>query len=191
MRVEAVLLTGGASRRMGEDKAGIPIDGVPQAQRIADALGALGIPVTILGRAPIPGHGFLPDSDEFAGPLSALARFEPDADAVFVCSCDLPLFDARIVSALLAALGDKDAAVPKVSGFRQPLCALYRSRALALMPNVLSQKGACAMRWLDTLDHVVVGEDELAAVGLDPQCAQGANTREEFERMLRSAASQT
>lgn len=184
MRVEAVLLTGGASRRMGEDKAGILIDGVPQAQRIANSLAALGMPVTVLGRAPIPGHSLLPDDDEFAGPLSALAGFEPDANAVFVCSCDLPLFDANIVSALSIALGDKDASVPKVNGFRQPLCALYRSQTFALIPKVLSQEGACPMRWLDTLDHKVVGEDELTVIGLDPQCAQGANTREEFERML-------
>lgn len=169
---------------MGEDKAGILIDGVPQAQRIANSLGALGIPITILGRAPIPGHSFLPDNDEFAGPLSALAGFEPDADAVFVCSCDLPLFDANIVSALSNALGDKDASVPKVNGFRQPLCALYRSRAFAQIPNVVSQVGACAMRWLDQLDHAVVSEDDLTAAGLDPQCPQGANTREEFEDML-------
>lgn len=184
MRIEAVLLTGGASRRMGEDKAGILIDGVPQAQRIADALGAVGLPVTVLGREPIPGHAFLRDANEFAGPLSALAQFAPSADAVFVCSCDLPLFDARIASTLAERLGDRDASVPQVNGFRQPLCALYRAKAFAHILNVLGQEGACAMRWLDALDHVIVHEDEVCSAGVDPQCAQGANTREEFERML-------
>lgn len=169
---------------MGEDKAAILIDGVPQAQRIAGSLQALGMPVTVLGRDPIRGHGFLRDADEFAGPLSALARFDAIADAVFVCSCDLPLFDANIVSTLSAALGDKDASAPMVNGFRQPLCALYRSIAFAKIPDVLAQEGACAMRWLDSLSHATVGEDQLAASGLDPQCAQGANTKEEFERML-------
>jgi molybdopterin-guanine dinucleotide biosynthesis protein A len=173
---------------MGKDKAAILIDGVPQAQRIANSLWAHGISVTVLGREAICGHAFLPDVDEFAGPLSALARFKPTADAVFVCSCDLPLFDSNIVPVLLRALGDKDASVPMVNGFRQPLCALYRSQAFAEIANVLPQEGACAMRWLDTLDHAVVSEVELAAAGLDSQCAQGANTRAEFERMLAAAS---
>lgn len=126
---------------MGEDKTGILIDGVPQAQRIADALGAVGLPVTVLGREPIPGHAFLRDANEFAGPLSALAQFAPSADAVFVCSCDLPLFDARIASTLAERLGDRDASVPQVNGFRQPLCALYRAKAFAHILNVLGQVG--------------------------------------------------
>ena len=169
---------------MGKNKASILIDGVPQAQRIADSLHAEGIRVTVLGRDPLPGHQFLRDADDFAGPLSALARFEVAEDAVFVCSCDLPLFDSKIVTVLSAAIGKKDVAAPLVNGYRQPLCALYRSHAFAKISSVLAQKGACAMRWLDGLESITIGEEQLRESALDPQCAQGANTFEEFERML-------
>ena len=171
---------------MGEDKAAILVDGVPQALRIAKAISFMGIPITVLGRNPIDGHGFLPDAEEFAGPLAALARFTPQADAVFVCSCDLPLFDARIIEVLAANTTGAFAAVPKVNGFRQPLCALYRKEAFAEIDAVLDQDGACPMRWLDSLEHVIVTEEELNAAGINPQCAQGANTQEEFQKMFRA-----
>ena len=98
---------------MGEDKAAILVDGIPQALRIVQAISSMGIPITVLGRKPIDGHGFLPDAEEFAGPLAALSRFTPQADAVFVCSCDLPLFDARIIEVLAANLSGAFAAVPQ------------------------------------------------------------------------------
>jgi molybdopterin-guanine dinucleotide biosynthesis protein A len=184
MRVEAALLTGGASRRMGQDKASIRIGGIPQAERIANALKAEDIVVTILGKSAIAGYGFLADNGEFAGPLAALSRFEPHREVVFVCSCDLPLFDARIVHVLANSLGGRQAAVPMVNRYRQPLCAIYTANAFSAIPEVLAAEGACTMRWLDSVPHVVVPEEQLKVHGLDPQCAQGANTREEFEAML-------
>jgi molybdopterin-guanine dinucleotide biosynthesis protein A len=188
MQIEAALLTGGASLRMGTDKGSIPVDGIPQGVRIANALRTLGIPVTILGRKPIDGHMFLPDDEEFAGPLSALSKFSPRADAVFVCSCDLPLFDARIIDVLVKALANNAASVPRINGYRQPLCALYRASAFDRIPDLLAQDGACAMRWIDGLTHVVVSEEMLFAAGLSPECAQGANTREELDAMLLTKA---
>jgi len=185
MLIEAVLLTGGASRRMGVDKANMLVQGVPQAQRVADSLADAGVRVTVLGREPVPGHGFLQDEEEFGGPLSALSRFNPTADAVFVCSCDMPLFDARIVSALAMVIQDNDVAVPEVNGHRQPLCALYKSTAFSVIHRILLQERASMMRWLEALQPVFISQGELAAAGIDPLCAQSANTPEQFDEMLR------
>ena len=41
------------------------------------------------------------------------------------------------------------------------------------------------MRWLDSLEHVIVAEEDLNAAGINPHCAQGVNTQEEFQEMLR------
>ena len=47
------VLAGGASRRMGRDKALLPLDGVPLAARLAEVLRAGGCdPVGIVGRRP-------------------------------------------------------------------------------------------------------------------------------------------
>src|SRR5580692_6938300 len=97
MNVEAVVLTGGRGRRMGDDKARIVIDGVPMGLRLVRSLLSLEIPVTVLGREPIEGAAFVPDADAYAGPLAALEIFVPSHQHVFIASCDLPRFDSRLV----------------------------------------------------------------------------------------------
>lgn len=183
MLIEAAVLTGGQSRRMGEDKASLQINGVPQAERIVRSLRAAGIEVTTLGRAPVEGASFLADEEEFRGPLAALARFKPTADAVFVSSCDLPRFDASLVRFLADRLGGHESAVPFVDGYRQPLCALYRRSAWDKLPT----ERQCAMGWLEALDVVLVSEQELLDAGVSPASTRGANSREELDRVLNEA----
>lgn len=184
----AALLSGGESRRMGTPKADLLVDGTPLAQRIADGLATEGIPVVVLGRQPVAGYPLLLDEEEFQGPLAALARFQPEWETVFVVSCDLPWFDQRIVAALSALLGEAEAAVPVLDGFRQPLCALYRAEAFALLPEVVATGRRSMMAWLDRLTVVEVGESDLRKSGLDPLDFMGANTPEEFEAAIRRKA---
>jgi molybdopterin-guanine dinucleotide biosynthesis protein A len=180
--IEAAILTGGKSRRMGVDKAKLLVDGEPQAERIVRLLTQLGVPVTTLGREPTAGAGFLPDPEEFAGPISALRRFRPAAEMVFVASCDLPRFDNRLVDLLASKIGDKQAAVPLIDGWKQPLCALYQASAFAALQEL---DGQCAMSWLDRLQVVLVTEQDFAEAGLSSNVTRGANTPEELEQVLR------
>ncbi len=176
--VEAVILTGGASRRMGQDKASMSVHGFPSARRIADQLMAHGWPVTVLGREPLQGLPFCLDAEEFAGPLSALRGFHPSAEAVFVVSCDIPLFDGRLPGVLSEFLHDNGAAVPVVCGRIQPLCALYRTAALSSLLRHPSLKRMGD--WLQTLSVAQVDEEALRRHGIEPEAMMGANTPEEF-----------
>jgi molybdopterin-guanine dinucleotide biosynthesis protein A len=177
--VEAVLLTGGRSVRMGRDKAAIPLGGETQAERIVRLLGEAGIETTVLGKEPVPGAPLLPDDETVRSPLEALRRFHPRAPLVLVLSCDLPLFDPRLATVLQQRLGDADAAIPFVDGFRQPLVGLYRSAAFAAIPNV-----TCPMDWLDRLKVNLVSEDDLKDAGVDPNATRGANTPEELSALI-------
>lgn len=178
MQLEAFLLTGGASRRMGSDKAALPVDGIPMAQRIADMLSRAGVAVTILGRAPIEGFAFVADAQEFQGPVATLRAAAPSAPLAFVASCDLARFDARIVDVLAARLGDSEAAVPVVEGRLQPLCALYRQAAFDRLDGCQSM-----MSWLDRLAIREVTAEEMIAEGIQPLAVLGANTPEDFRRL--------
>ncbi|MBX3117467.1 MAG: molybdenum cofactor guanylyltransferase [Fimbriimonadaceae bacterium] len=191
MPIEAIVLTGGASSRMGEDKAGLTVGGEPQAKRIADIIAATGHRVTILGRSPIHGHNFLADAEEFRGPLAALSRYDPFSEFVFVASCDMPRFDPRIVPVLRTGIdsasgeaqneGVFDAAMPVIGGKMQPLCALYRRTAFLKIPEVVSAGKASLMSWLDLLNVRPFEAAELRSEGLDPHCVHSANTPEEFQ----------
>lgn len=179
--VESVVLTGGASRRMGEDKASVLIDGRPQALAILERLSAAGLVCTVLGRDAIPGHGFLLDEEDYKGPASALKRLAPTHEFVFVASCDMPRFDERIVRLLRERIGSSDACVPRVQGHRQPLCALYHRRAMDWLKKF---DGSSINRFLDTLVITTIDEAEFGHVGISVASMLSANTREELERIV-------
>ena len=149
--IEAVLLTGGASRRMGQDKSKMLVQGEPLGARIARLLVWAGYPVTVCGREPLAGHSFLADASEFAGPLVALSQFRATREFVFVVSCDLPGFDPRIVGRLADELGGKDAVIPSREGRLQPLCALYRSTAFPIAAELVGKGEQRIFAWVDRL----------------------------------------
>jgi len=185
VEVEAIVLTGGASRRMGQDKARLSVNGEVLSERIARDLLDTCSRVTVLGKEPIAGLQFLPDVEEYAGPLVALSRFEPVSEAVFVTSCDLPRFDARLVDLFLELLQDNDAVLPLNEEQVQPLCALYRADAWGRLHEAVVSGKKSMMAWLDGLKYRTVPQGEIASAGIDRRAIGGANTPEEWERLLR------
>lgn len=187
MDVEAVVLTGGRSSRMGRDKATIRIDGVAMAERIVSQIQTLGLPVTVLGPHRVPATPTVEDAEPFAGPLVALARFVPRARTVLVSSCDLPRFDPAIIGFLASRIGDRDAAVPFVDGFPQPLCALYDARAFPVAVSLVSEGGRSMMAWLDRLKWARVDAADMEAAGIDPGSTIGVNSDTELSKTIGEA----
>jgi molybdopterin-guanine dinucleotide biosynthesis protein A len=143
------VLCGGASRRMGRDKALIDVDGRALAARVADVLTAAGARhVVAVGGdlAALRGAGLdaVPDDDPGEGPLggilTALAHLGgggpgsdvaavPPAEIVFIAACDLVSPDpaaVRSTVAELAASPGAAVAVPVAGGRRQWLHAAWR-----------------------------------------------------------------
>ena len=189
MEVESVLLTGGRSSRMGEDKASLLFRGEPVAEAIAKRLATVSSQVTILGRSAINGFKFLQDKSEFGGPICALANFVPAAQKIFVVSCDLPLFDPEIVTVLSDRIDTHPsvmAVVPVIAKQKQPLVALYREAAFGMIPTVLAEGRKNMMAWLDSLWVERFEEDEFVNAGLDCTCFSSIDTPMEFESISRS-----
>jgi molybdopterin-guanine dinucleotide biosynthesis protein A len=182
--VEAVLLTGGQSRRMGRDKAALMVDGKSMAERLVSVLAGEGLGVTVLGPSPISGALHLPDEEAYRGPLAALARFTPAGEGVVVLSCDLPLFNEALLNLLLGRRQEREALVPVVAGYPQPLCAIYRASALAKIHGVLESGQRSMMAWLDKLAWEPLTEQDLIEAGIRPESVLGVNTPEELRERL-------
>ncbi len=180
----SVLLTGGASRRMGFDEASFLIESEPLAVRLARMLREAGWEPTILGRSPLDGYRFHPDDEVERGPLAALRTFCPTSHLVFVLSCDVPLFDGAVARALKSRLGDKEAAIPSINGRLQPLCGVYRLGAWERLSIVDSPR---IMDWVEALDVEMVTEAELLRLGVQPDWCRGVNTPSELKTLLESA----
>ena len=181
---ESVLLAGGASRRMGQSKAALPVEGVAMSERIAAELSRNGWPVTVLGGNPLEGCKHLQDDHPGNGPLAALSGFRPSTELVFVSPCDIPKFDGRLPSVLQSQIEGFEAVIPVLDGRDQTLCALYRNAAfvkLAAHPDIFRVRD-----WIEFLRVRRVEEAELEAIGGSVDWVRSVNTPEEFSNVVGS-----
>ena len=139
--VAAAVLAGGASRRMGRDKATLPVGGVELARRAVAVAGEVAAPVVLV--AP-PGHAavavaaragvaWLPDPG--TGPLEALAAALEALAAphLLVLAADHPVLQAGLLARLVAERGNGEAVACRRGQRIEPLVAVYqRGPALAL-----------------------------------------------------------
>jgi molybdopterin-guanine dinucleotide biosynthesis protein A len=125
---------------MGRDKALVPVDGVPMAQRVAAVLAGAGCaPVVTVGgdgRAmQALGLMVVPDRYPGEGPLGGIitALSATDAEAVMIVSCDVPHLRTKTVDQVVAALAEDVLVAVACTDRVQPLCAVWRRSALPFL----------------------------------------------------------
>lgn len=136
------ILTGGASRRMGRDKARLPWRGITLVEWIAiqvrDAVGN----VTLVGAPERYGDLEIPAIGEAYpgfGPLSGIeAALRHSAfDLNLVVACDMPFLTSQALRglAMAALVAEADVcATVNAAGETEPLCAIYHRR---ILPEIL------------------------------------------------------
>ena len=182
--VTAALLLGGASSRMGADKAQLEIEGEAAAARLARLLAGLCEEVLLVGgTAPetAPGRR-VADPD---GPRSALrglvgALEAASSERVLVLATDLLGVTPDLLLALVGA-PEADVVAPRSPRGPEPLCALYRREAvlgeararLAARRLALHELlGALSVWWLEG--------DDLAALDPAGRVLANVNTPEDL-----------
>jgi molybdenum cofactor guanylyltransferase len=175
--VAAAVLAGGASRRMGRDKATMPVGGVELASRVIAAAGAVAAPVVLVAPGGHPavalarrlGVGLV--ADPGAGPLAALAAglAALATPHVLVLAADHPALRAELLARLLAERGAGQAVACRREGRLEPLVAVYeREPALAVArARLVDGRDRSLQGLLAALSTVVL--EEPAWRPLDPE----------------------
>lgn len=173
MSIPGVLLTGGASSRMGRDKATIVVDGETVAARAARVLAACCDPVIEAG----PGVTALravrespPGSGPLAGLFAAYDALHTNDGSVMLLACDLPFVTEAIVR-MLVEHPARGSVVPIVDGREQYACARWSAGALA------DARGGTALR-----DLMRAGDVTTIAVD-DARVLQDIDTPEDLRRL--------
>ena len=133
----AVILAGGASRRMGRDKATVILDGKTLVERVVSAVSPRCAPVFVIAAPgqPLPALDatILRDEARGVGPLLATGRgLRAAADAglelAFVCAVDMPLLSTELIDELAgpAARLGADVVLPW-DGRAHYLAGVYRT----------------------------------------------------------------
>ncbi|MHC9293921.1 molybdenum cofactor guanylyltransferase [Mycobacterium sp. LTG2003] len=133
-----VVLAGGASRRMGRDKATLPFDGSTLVERVVAAVSVRCSPVFVIAAPgqPLPQltAQVLRDEVRGVGPLVATGRglraaAEAGRDLAFVCAVDMPYLSADLIDELVgpAVRLPVDIVLPW-DGRDHYLAGIYRTR---------------------------------------------------------------
>jgi molybdopterin-guanine dinucleotide biosynthesis protein A len=181
-----LLLSGGASQRMRQDKAALPYRGEPQllrAWRLLERVTERSFLSVRDDQRDDPLRAGLPqivDSYDPIGPaagiLSAQDRF-PEA-AWLVVACDLPLLDEHTLQQLVDArdvLVDATTFTSRHDGLPEPLCAIWEPSSHALLKQRYDDGGYCPRKALI--------QSRIAQLPAPGEALDNVNTPEEREEM--------
>jgi len=182
-----VVLAGGRSSRMGQDKALLPLrpGGPTLLDHALDKLSPLVDELLVVGHPLDHGHVgpfVIPDDQPGLGPLGGLltAMRYATHDRLLVLAVDMPKVDEALLKRLTAELGHfTDAVVPRHGGHVEPLVGAYHRRCASSFQAMIASgqlKMSDALHrvrttWLD----VVPGSD-----GIVPDVFHNVNRPEDL-----------
>jgi molybdopterin-guanine dinucleotide biosynthesis protein A len=188
--IEGFVLAGGASRRMGENKAALLLNGRSFTAHVADSLRTIARRVSIVGAQPpadAASLAFVPDFYVKWGALGGLhaALAVCRAEWAAVVACDLPLVSGALLARLASFREGFDAVAPvQADGYPQALCALYRVQTCCECAEQLIASGERRPR---TLLRAVrtrwVTPDEIADLPRAGQLLTNVNAPADYEQV--------
>ena len=180
-----VILVGGASRRMGSDKALLPYRGTTLLQYQIDryaVLGPVAVSVNAAGKYRFSGAVELVDCWPDCGPLNGLASAfsETDAEEILLTAVDLPYGDPELALRLAALRGSADACILKTGrkGI-EPLFAVYGRPCGPAAARALADGRRSVRAILEELTVRYVTQEELPEFDLD-RILTNVNTMEDY-----------
>lgn len=182
----AAIIAGGASRRMGRNKALLEVEGEPLVARVAAVARAVFPEVFVVTSSPeiaaaarLPA---VPDIFPGKGPLAGIHAALRHANApVFCCACDMPFLDAAYIRFLCEQLGNYDAVVPRIHGYSEPLHAIYTPACLPVMETVLQGKVGPVDNVLRQLRVLFVDEEEARRFDAELRMFENWNTPDDVK----------
>lgn len=142
--ITGIILVGGKSRRMGQDKALLDVQGKTLFERALEPFQASFAQLLLIGDRPERfvqyGVPVLPDlfpGSSLGGLYTGL--YHAATEYVFVTSCDLPFPNREILRSVCCLKDGYDAVVPCSASGSEPLFACYRKSCLAPMRDLLEQ----------------------------------------------------
>lgn len=187
-KLYGLVLSGGKSTRMGEDKGLITYHNLPQREHLYHLLNEVCDKTFLSIRQDQESEisnlfETIIDNDEFRGPYNGLLsahKAHPEA-AWLVLACDLPLMDKKALQELIAArnsdkiasaFADLDNPLP------EPLCAIWEPEALEQSVAYLEAgNGSCPRKFLINAEVNLVFPKH-------KEVLLNANSRTEYEEAL-------
>lgn len=188
MKTGCIILAGGKSSRMGEDKALLEYEGKYFIEKIAEELSFFDEKIIARGnKSSLAGvtdsnWKIIPDIYLDHGPMGGLhaALKECESDAMFVVTCDMPLITGELAKEICAESKDCDAVIAVTAdGKYHPLCGVYKKELCHEMEEYLQQDNNRVMAVLKKSNTKYFQLDEETSRQL-----ANVNTKEEYVNLV-------
>jgi len=167
-----IILSGGKSIRMGEDKAFIEIEGVPIVRRIYNLFKELFQEIIIVTNQKELFSNFdsriysdlLPNKGVLGGLYTGI--FYSTFNYSFCVACDMPFIKKPLVQYLMNHLQENDVIVPRTKDGLQPLHAIYSKNCLEPIKKIIEQGNYSIIDFYGMVKVKIIQEDDF--ISLDP-----------------------
>ena len=183
-KVSAIVLSGGLSSRMGQDKCDLEFDGETLLNVQIDKLKNIGIKDIIAsGYRGNNSKALVLKDDIMKGPLSGIfiGLNNIKNDRAFVISVDVPLVTEMIIKKTIDFSFEKDyeLVMVKHSGNREPLIGVYKKSLIDKIEKILSGNKYSVMKLAEETKYDFVDIDS------DDKYFLNINNKEDYKKLLK------
>lgn len=117
------------------------------------------------------------------GPLSGIhtGLFCASYDMALAVPCDMPFLSMDLAAHMVDLLGDRDAVVPRIGSYFQPLFAAYSKRCLSVIEESLLADRLKISDIYRSLDILYLDENEICRFGAPAMMFHNVNNRDDLK----------
>ncbi|MEN8120726.1 MAG: molybdenum cofactor guanylyltransferase [Bacteroidota bacterium] len=139
-QITGIILCGGKSSRMGQNKALLEINGkyiisyaIEMLQPFCDEI----IISTNTKELDFLGHKTVKDIYDNIGPISGIfsALLKSKNNKNVILSCDTPFINSLLITEMFSYLHDHDIVIPEFKGYLQPMTGVFKKDALPVISH--------------------------------------------------------
>lgn len=204
-QLDALVLAGGQSSRMGRTKAVLPWQDTILIEAVVQVLRPLFRRVLVISRAdvalpPVAGAVVLQDGAslpegialDLRGPLVGIATGLAASDApwCFVAACDMPFLNSHLICSMAEYLQGYEAVALGEEGYVQPLPAFYSTASLPRALTLLRSGVTSPRALLKACQTRVLDAERLYTLACDKRALYDVDTPQQYREALQAAAQQ-
>ena len=189
IEVTGVLLAGGKSRRMGEDKRYLVMGGETLLERGLGVLRSVFQEVLVVIAQDSPPVGvdarvvkdLVPECGSLGGLYTGL--MQATTPYIFVVACDMPFLDQAVIAQFTSRRATADIVMAKLAARLHPMHALYGKRCLPVLEQMIQAR---QLKIQEVVSHAslrvqYVTETDLSSIDPSGRSFQNVNTPADFE----------
>lgn len=193
LSITGIILAGGKSSRMGEDKAFTLFSGRPLIEVLIDKLSRIFNNLMIITNKPdlykkygIEIHtDLLKDHGSLGGIYTGL--FYSKTNYNFICACDMPFLNENLIKFMLKKTESYDVLIPQYNARLEPLSAIYSKNCIAPIKEQLSKNNLKVTDFFSSCKVKTITENEIVAFDAIGKCFVNINTREDYHAICKGS----